>query len=102
MATAPPGLTTSNDFEPEVNPMNKQWILSHLREAQAELSDTISRIESESAYGEIEFEIAMTHLYNHVNTAWNSRNVNDGQIGALSEDDFFRWRAFPSDISMGQ
>ncbi|MSQ95033.1 MAG: hypothetical protein EXR98_10830 [Gemmataceae bacterium] len=79
--------------------MNKQWILDHLREAQEELTRTIAQIESEPEYGDIEFEIALAHLYSHVNTAWNSRGVDDASAGTASDDEFCRWRAFPVDIA---
>ena len=81
--------------------MNKVWILSHLREAQAELSQTIARIDAAPEVDEIEFEIALAHMYNHLNTAWNSRTASDEEITTHSREDFYLWRAFPPDISMG-
>jgi hypothetical protein len=82
--------------------MNKGWILSHLREAHEELSRTIERIDGSQNVDEIEFEIALAHMYNHLNTAWNSRSKSDEQIAAQSDADFYAWRAYPSDISMVQ
>jgi hypothetical protein len=82
--------------------MNKDWILFHLREGLEELTRTIAAIESNPAYDEIEFEIAMAHLYNHLNTAWNSRQVDRERTERCSEKDFYAWRAFPSDIPMGR
>jgi hypothetical protein len=82
--------------------MNKQWILFHLREAHEELTRTIAQIESEPDYGEAYFEIAVAHVYNHVNTAWNSRNVDEDSTATSSEADFYKWRAFPVDILMGK
>jgi hypothetical protein len=82
--------------------MNKGWILFHLREAQEELTRTISNIEAAENADEIEFEIAIAHMYNHLNTAWNARAASDREIAAQSDDDFYRWRAFPADISMGR
>lgn len=49
--------------------MNKSWILFHLREAQEELTRTIAKIESAATPDEIELQIAMAHMYNHLNTA---------------------------------
>ena len=43
--------------------MNKNWISFHLREALGELTRTIDAIETEPQYDEVEFEIAMGHLY---------------------------------------
>jgi hypothetical protein len=82
--------------------MNKGWILSHLREAQEELTPTIAKIDAAKSVDEIEFQIAMGHMYNHLNTAWNARTASDQQISAQSADDLYRWREFPVDISMGR
>lgn len=82
--------------------MNKQWILGHLREAQQELADMIARLESDPQYGEIEFEVAIAHHYHHVNTAWNSRNADDQTTATCSEDEFYAWRSFPTDIDVGR
>lgn len=82
--------------------MNKGLILSHLREAHEELTRTIATIDNSQAVDEIELEIALAHMYNHLNTAWNAREVSDQQFAAQSEEDFYRWRAYPADISMGQ
>ena len=82
--------------------MNKDWVLFHLREAHEELTRTITAIETHPQFDEVVFEIAMGHLYNHLNTAWNSRNVDDERAAKCSDEDFYAWRAFPSDISMGR
>jgi hypothetical protein len=81
--------------------VNTNWIRFHLLEAKKELTQTISDI-TDSAYTDYEFEIAMAHLYHHLNTAWNSRNVELRDTAAASDDDFYAWRTFPSDISMGR
>ena len=82
--------------------MNTGWILFHLREAEEELARTIAALEAKADYEEIEFEIAMGHIYNHLNTAWNSRRAESERIAQCSEQDFYAWRAFPSDMPMGQ
>lgn len=82
--------------------MNRDWILFHLREATEELTRTIKQIESDPEYGEIEFEIAVAHVYNHINTAWNSRDVDMDRTARCSDEDFYAWRTFPSDILMGR
>jgi len=80
--------------------MNKDWIRFHLREALDELTQTITKLESGPDYSEIDLQIAMEHLYNHLNTAWNSRDVDPDRAARCSEEDFYAWRDFPSDISM--
>ncbi len=82
--------------------MNKDWIAFHLREGLDELTRTIAAIEERRDFEESEFEIAMAHLYNHLNTAWNSRNADDERTARCSDEDFFAWRAFPADIQMGR
>jgi hypothetical protein len=81
--------------------MNKFWVLQNLREAQEELTRTIRQLESEPEYDEIEFQIALRHLYHHVNTAWNARNVDDQTYGAFDAD-FDSWRLFPHWRSNGR
>jgi len=76
--------------------MNKNFILSNLREAAQELVSTIHDIESDPKYGYGEFVVAMTHLYHHVNTAWNARDSLDAGAKECTEDNFYKWRQFPS------
>lgn len=80
--------------------MNKEWLLSHLREANEELTQIINRVESDPEFGDIELEIALTHMYHHVNTAWNARNVESERRFWISQEDFDVWRKFPSDIPL--
>jgi hypothetical protein len=81
---------------------NRGWILAHLREAHEELTRTIAEMEADTEYSEVEFEIALAHMYNHMNTAWNSRNIDSHRIAECSDDDFYAWRDFPQDIVMGK
>lgn len=55
--------------------LNKEWILTHLKEAKEELDRTIDKIENDEEYCEEEFKIAMDHIYTHLNVAWNERNA---------------------------
>jgi hypothetical protein len=80
--------------------LNRQWILFHLKEGLEELTRTIADVETDKNYTEIEFQIAMAHLYNHLNTAWNSRCEDDAEVSTISEHNFYKWRAFPLDIPM--
>jgi hypothetical protein len=81
--------------------MDKDWVVFHLREALEELTGTIAAIKNDPEYGDIMFEIAMAHLYDHLNTAWNSRNCDPQQTSNCSAKDYHAWRAFPPDIPMG-
>jgi hypothetical protein len=80
--------------------MNKPWVLTHLREAVEELSRTIGELEDEPDASEVELEVALTHVYHHLNTAWNSRAATDDETAGATQDEFYRWRAFPTDIPL--
>lgn len=80
--------------------MNLRYILSHLQEAEEELQDIIEAIQRDPNYDEGEFYIAMQHIYNHLNSAWNSRNALAEQLANEGQEDFRRWRQFPQDIDM--
>ena len=83
--------------------MNREWVLFHLREAQDELSKTISDIASDPGYDVGNFVVALGHLYHHVNTAWNSRDEPPNRVEPCSEDDFYAWRQFPAaDFYLGK
>ena len=77
-------------------PMNKDYILFHLKEAQEEITKTIRDIETDEEYEYGDFVVAMSHLYHHVNTAWNARDTSDVDADACSEKDFARWRQMPN------
>lgn len=80
--------------------MNLRYILSHLQEAEEELKDAVEAIQMDPNYDEGEFYVAMQHIYNHLNSAWNSRNALSEQLANESQADFIKWRQFPQDIDM--
>jgi hypothetical protein len=80
--------------------MNRKWILFHLKEAHEELRRTIEEFEKRSDYDVGEYFVAMMHLYHHLNTAWNSKDVSDEDARTSSDESFSKWRQFPSDIDM--
>lgn len=82
--------------------MNIQWVRFHLGEAHEELTRVICQLQQATEPNEAEFEVAIGHIYNHLNTAWNSREANDDRISQQTDDDFYAWRAFPKDIQMGR
>ena len=77
--------------------MNLENILSHLKEAKEELDQTIKEIEENKDYDYGEFVVAMSHIYHHLNTAWNSRDVSEKKTIECSEENFKKWRKFPKD-----
>jgi hypothetical protein len=80
--------------------MTRDYILWNLREAEEELSRTIREVESDQAYSDAEFIVAMTHLYHHLNTAWNAREAAPERVAKCTQDDFRAWRQFPADLDM--
>ena len=80
--------------------INRDFVLFHLREASEELTRTIREIETDSEYGIGEFGVTMMHLYHHINSAWNARQVPPDRAFRSSDEDFAVWRRFPSDIDM--
>jgi hypothetical protein len=81
--------------------VNREWIAFHLAEARQELDRTLADLARDD-YDEVEFGIAMAHAYNHLNTAWNARRESAERVAAHTDADFYRWRAFPSDIDMAR
>jgi hypothetical protein len=82
--------------------MNKPWVLFHLRQGRDELTRTIAKIEADPEYDYGEFSAAMAHLYHHLNTAWNSRDVSDEVTAAQTDEQFYQWRSFPTDMYLGE
>lgn len=81
--------------------MNKDFILFNLKEALEELTRTINDIENDPEYSEYgDYDIAMQHLYHHINTAWNAKDATNEQVNVSDEKEFYRWRQFPHDINM--
>ena len=80
--------------------MNREWVLFHLKEALQELQSTIRDLENDTEYDHAEYSVAMTHLYHHINTAWNSRDSSDEETKESSDADFTKWRKFPNDVDM--
>ncbi|HXX76767.1 MAG TPA: hypothetical protein VEI50_16675 [Nitrospiraceae bacterium] len=75
--------------------MNRVAVLFHLREAKEELDRTIAEIANDSTYDFEVFQIAMSHLYHHLNTAWNGRDASAEQHRECAQSDFDAWRKFP-------
>lgn len=80
--------------------MNRDAVLFHLREAKEELDRTIAEIVSDQTYNYSEFQVAMSHLYHHLNTAWNGRDASAERHRECAQSDFDAWRKFPPDIDL--
>lgn len=75
--------------------MNHKAVLYHLQEAKKELDRTILEIEKNKSYEVGDFLPAMSHLYHHLNTAWNGKETPAKDYPAASRLRFHDWRKFP-------
>ena len=80
--------------------MNREHTLFHLQEASEELARIINEIKTDKSYSSAELYVSMTHLYHHINTAWNAREVSPSQAQECSEENFKLWQQFPTDIGL--
>lgn len=80
--------------------MNRESVLFHLREAHEAIEGLIQEIEDDADYDADVLYVDMQHVYHHVNTAWNTRDVSSERTHTCSQEDFDAWRQFPSDLEM--
>ena len=78
--------------------MNKEIILSNLREAHEELTDTIKDLETKPDYDFGDFMVPMMHIFHHLNFAWNIRDVDTEKYANLSDADYKKWEKYPKDF----
>lgn len=80
--------------------MNREIVLSNLKEAKQELKKLISRLSSEDddLDLEAEIEIGLGHAYHHLNVAWNARHVSTEIYAHLTNEQFNQWSQFPTEI----
>lgn len=80
--------------------MNREYVLWNLREAAEELKRTIGQLEQDPRYGQDEFVVAMSHLYHHINTAWNARDATAEEAAECTEENFGKWRSMPENSEL--
>jgi hypothetical protein len=80
--------------------MTRQYLLWNLREAAEASWNAIRDIEADVDYSDAELQIAMTHIYHHLNTAWNARHASEERVAECEAADFRNWRQFPKDLDM--
>jgi hypothetical protein len=88
----PPSLTSAF-----ARTMNHRVVLFHLREAAEELNRMVEELSQDSRYTEESLEVAMGHMYHHLNSAWNGRNQTSKQHRECTDSDFNRFRKFPKE-----
>ncbi len=80
--------------------MNREYVLWNLKEAADELQRTIGELEQDPDYDYGEFVVAMSHLYHHINTAWNAQSVTKTESDECSEENFHKWRSMPTNADL--
>ncbi|OAI56551.1 hypothetical protein AYO49_00685 [Verrucomicrobiaceae bacterium SCGC AG-212-N21] len=78
--------------------LNWTTIRLDLTEALGELQKLEARVKARDYPNQSEFQVAMQHVYFHLNFAWNARHVTTNRYANLSEEDFEKWGALPNDL----
>jgi hypothetical protein len=76
----------------------RAYIAWNLDDAREELAGIIEMFRPESEIDEDEFTVRMAHLYKHLNTAWNIRNVTGDDLDSADGVRLDSWGRFPTDI----
>ena len=80
--------------------LNNDYIKYNLEEAKSEIETILKDLSSDSEYQEGDFWPSIQHLFHHINTAWNARDVSPEEAAKVSQRSFTKWRQFPSDLEM--
>ena len=80
--------------------MNQSAVIFHLKEAKEELDRTIAQVENDTSYDSAKLQVAMSHLYHHLNTAWNGRDASVERHNQSVQSDFDAWRKFPPNADL--
>ena len=83
--------------------MNKEWIAFHLDEAAEQLRETVNRLSSEADYSFGDFQVEISHVYHHINTAWNARDASPDAVANHTDADYDAWQQMPpaDELMMG-
>ena len=73
-------------------------IAYNLEDALEELQKLNDRLLSNNLPDDVEFQIAMQHIYHHLNFAWNTRNKSIEETAELTKEKFDLWGKFPEDL----
>jgi hypothetical protein len=70
-----------------------------LQDASEELSAIIELIRPNEEIDEDEFNVRFAHLYWHLNSAWNVRNLSDKDLDSANSEQSNLWGKFPKDLN---
>jgi len=73
-------------------------ITYNLEDALVELLKLDKRISSGDMPDEVEFQIAMQHIFHHLNFAWNTRHESIEKHAEMTKEQFNQWGKFPEDL----
>lgn len=80
--------------------LNKDYIAWHLQEAANEIASILKEMETDPEWEIGSFSVGMRHLFHHVNSAWNARHASETEVSECSEDNFEKWRKYPTDLEI--
>ncbi|MHB8859035.1 MAG: hypothetical protein ACYC6Z_06080 [Thermoleophilia bacterium] len=80
--------------------MNKEFIIFNLTEAKDALDQIIHDFHKDPEYEKADLWVDITHVYHHVNTAWNAQDISEQQVASQTDKEFYEWRQFPKDINL--
>ena len=76
-------------------------VIQDLMDAKEELEKLERKVSSQDYPDEIEFRIALQHIFHHLDFAWNTRNISPDEYAGLEPTDFDRLGKFPEDLYLG-
>jgi len=77
------------------NPIAWTQLCYELSDAAEHIETLLKEMNSSSDFSVEDFQVQVSHIYAHLNRAWNSREIGDG----LSDAEWETFRAFPTDIT---
>ncbi len=89
---------STNDEENSEARINWEIVSSNLAEAKEELDELVAGKAPEGTTRDVWFQIALQHIYHHLNFAWNVRHESTEKYANLTDEDFERWGRFPEDL----
>jgi hypothetical protein len=75
--------------------LNRDWILSNLKIANEQMTEIIKEIETNSDFNDGDFIGPISHLYQHINTVWNSRYESESAVMECTQEDHDKWGKLP-------
>jgi len=78
------------------NPVNWSLLLYELSDAHEALGNLRNEMNNGGKIDKVEFRIQLSHIYRHLNTAWNSRNRESVATDAEHASEAL----FPNDLNL--